>query len=121
MNTDNLKTARKNNQMTQKQVSDTLKISPNTYKNYEQGLREPNGDTIVALAELFNVTTDYLLGREPLPNPFADLNLSEDDEKEVMEKYMSLPPEVRAMMLDVLIQLGDAAKKRQDSKHDNGE
>lgn len=116
MNTDNLKTARKNNQMTQKQVSDYLEISPNTYKNYEQGLREPNGDMTVKLAELFNVTTDYLLGREPLPNPFADLNLSEDDEKEVIEKYMSLPPEIRATMLDVLRQLGEVIKKdSQDS------
>lgn len=116
MNTDNLKTARKHNQMTQKQVSDTLKISPNTYKNYEQGLREPNGDTIVALAELFNVTTDYLLGREPLPNPFADLNLSEDDEKEVIEKYMSLPTEVRAVMLDVLRQLGSVIRNSNEHK-----
>ena len=115
MNTENLKNARKASGKTQKDVAEYLGVGQSTYKNYECGIREPNDDTTVKLAELFNVTTDYLLGREPLPNPFADLNLSEDDEKNVMEKYSSLPPNVRAIMLDVLIQLGDAAKKNKDS------
>lgn len=119
MNTENLKNARKASGKTQKDVAEYLGVGQSTYKNYECGIREPNNDTTVKLAELFNVTTDYLLGREPLPNPFADLNLSEDDEKEVMEKYISLPPEVRAIMLDVLIQLGDAARKHRDSESTN--
>ena len=66
MNVENLKSARKGKGMTQKDVSTKLNISPNTYKNYEQGLREPNGDTIVALATLFDVSTDYLLGKVAL-------------------------------------------------------
>lgn len=113
MNTENLKKARARSGMTMQQVGEAIGASKSTYKNYEYGTREPNGDTIVELANLFDVTTDYLLGREPAPNPFADLNLSEDDEKEVVDKYMSLPPEIRACMLDVLIQLGDAARHRQ--------
>lgn len=64
MNVENLKSARKRSGMTQIEVADKLGISRNTYKNYEQGTREPNGDTIVALAILFHETTDYLLGKE---------------------------------------------------------
>lgn len=82
MNVENLKSARKSTGMTQKDVSATLSISPNTYKNYEQGLREPNGDTIVALANLFNVSTDYLLGREE-QTPDEPVNL--DKIKEYIE------------------------------------
>ncbi|MDE7093623.1 MAG: hypothetical protein K2O52_01805, partial [Oscillospiraceae bacterium] len=41
------------------------------------------------------------------------LTLNEDDEKEVLAKYMSMPPEVRAMMLKILLQLADAARARQ--------
>lgn len=91
-----------------------IDINFSTYQNYESGKRIPTAEILIKLADFYGVTTDYLLGREPSPNPFADLDLSEDDEAEVIAKYMSLPPEIRACMLDVLVQLGDAAKKRQN-------
>ena len=72
MNTENLKAARKKSGKTQKEIADSLGVGQSTYKNYECGLREPNGDTIVALADLFGVTTDYLLGRSDV-NPMEDL------------------------------------------------
>lgn len=101
MNVDNLKSARKSTGMTQKDVSTALNISPNTYKNYEQGLREPNGDTIVALANLFGVSTDYLLGRPTAQPPtdalerlFTEKSFSALEE-ELLRKYMELPHEAR--------------------------
>lgn len=101
MNVDNLKSARKSTGMTQKDVSTALNISPNTYKNYEQGLREPNGDTIVALANLFGVTTDYLLGKPTAQPPtdalerlFSEKSFSALEE-ELLRKYMELPHEAR--------------------------
>lgn len=101
MNVDNLKSARKSTGMTQKDVSTALNISPNTYKNYEQGLREPNGDTIVALANLFGVSTDYLLGRPTAQAPtdalerlFSEKSFSALEE-ELLRKYMELPHEAR--------------------------
>lgn len=72
MNTENLKAARKKSGKTQKEIADSLGVGQSTYKNYECGLREPNGDTIVALANLFGVTTDYLLGRSDV-NPMENL------------------------------------------------
>ena len=107
---------RKEKKVSQAEVAAYIGLTVAAYQNYENGRREAGYETISKLADFYGVTTDYLLGREPLPNPFADLNLSEDDEKEVMEKYMSLPPEVRAVMLDVLIQLGDAARKHRNSE-----
>lgn len=95
------------------EAADALNIAKSTYASYEYGKREPNIEMLTKIANHYNVTVDYLLGREPAPNPFADLNLSEEDEANVVAKYMSLPPEIRACMLDVLVQLGDAAKKRQ--------
>ncbi len=97
-----------------KDFCEAVDISINTYQNYESGKRIPTADILIKLADFYGVTTDYLLGREPAPNPFADLDLSEDDEAEVIAKYMSLPPEIRACMLDVLVQLGEAAKKRKN-------
>lgn len=108
-----LKELRKSKKLNQKDIADYLGITQQAYQKYEYGTSEMSGSTITKLADFYGVTTDYLLGREPAPNPFADLNLSEDDEAEVIAKYMSLPLEIRACMLDVLIKLGEAAKKRQ--------
>ena len=47
----------------QKMVADILGITQSAYSNYESGKREPDNNTLSALAEVFNVTVDYLLGR----------------------------------------------------------
>ncbi len=116
MNVEHLKLARKQSGMTQKEVADNIGVGQSTYKNYECGIREPNGDTIVELANLFNVTTDYLLGREPAPDPFADLNLDAASEMNVIDKYMSLPPNIRACLMDVLVKLGEIAKSSREQE-----
>ena len=108
-----LKELRKERGLNQIQLAKFIGVSVQAYQKYEYGTAEPTFDSVCKLADFYNVTADYLLGREPAPNPFADLNLSEEDEANVVAKYMSLPPEIRACMLDVLVQLGDAAKKRQ--------
>lgn len=108
-----LKELRKEKGLNQIQLAKFIGVSVQAYQKYEYGTAEPTFDSVCKLADFYNVTADYLLGREPAPNPFSDLNLSEEDEAKVVAKYMSLPPEIRACMLDVLVQLGDAAKKRQ--------
>lgn len=96
------------------EAADALNIAKSTYASYEYGKREPNIEMLTKIANHYNVTADYLLGRESAPNSFAELNLSKESEEDVINKYMSLPPEIRACMMDVLVQLGDAAKSRQE-------
>lgn len=101
-----LLTLRKAKKVSQSEVANFINLTVAAYQNYENGRREAGYETIVKLADFYGVTTDYLLGREPLPDPFADLNLHDEDEKEVIDKYMSLPSETRAIILDVIRQLG---------------
>ena len=98
------------------EVADALNIAKSTYASYEYGKREPNIEMLTKIANLFNVTTDYLLGREPAPDPFADLNLDAASEMNVIDKYMSLPPNVRACLMDVLVKLGEVAKIRREQE-----
>lgn len=51
--------------MTQAELAKRLAVSPSAVGMYEQGRREPSMDRIVALARLFEVSTDYLLTGEP--------------------------------------------------------
>ena len=51
--------------MSQTQLAAALQVSSSAVGMYEQGRREPSGQTLVALARLFGVTTDYLLTGTP--------------------------------------------------------
>lgn len=121
VNTINLKQARKNKGMTQKEVADVLGVGQSTYKNYECGVREPNGDTIVALANLFNVTTDYLLGRETgepdaIEKLVGEFNMSAL-EKEILDNYLNLPKQMRGDLMDFLQKT--VQKVMDESKNDS--
>lgn len=113
---DNLKYIREKNGLTKRELCEKTGISERAYLTYEFGEREPKVSVIAKLADFYGVTTDYLLGREPAPDPFADRNLNKESEADVIDKYMSLPPNIRACLMDVLLQLADAAKQRQKTQ-----
>ncbi|MEN6325836.1 MAG: helix-turn-helix transcriptional regulator [Syntrophomonas sp.] len=54
---------RKNKGLSQYELSEQLGLSRGQISNYELGTRQPDYDTLLRIAEYFNVTTDYLLGR----------------------------------------------------------
>ena len=59
-----LKELRTQRHMLQKDVAQRLGIDRTTYAKYESGASEPNHETLLKLSELFDVSADYLLGRE---------------------------------------------------------
>ncbi len=59
-----LRALRIKNNFTQQHMADVLTLSLNAYQKYEQAERLPPYDTLVKIADMFNVPTDYLLGRD---------------------------------------------------------
>ncbi|OHY29342.1 hypothetical protein BI362_11295 [Streptococcus parauberis] len=57
-----LKLLRKDNHLTQKELGLLVGVKQNTYTNWERGTREPDLLTVIKFLEIFNVSTDYLLG-----------------------------------------------------------
>lgn len=53
--------------MTQKQLADVLKVSEVSLQRFEYGSARPSLDTLIALADYFNVSLDYLVGRSDNP------------------------------------------------------
>ena len=58
-----LKLCRENRKWKQREVADAVHVNLRTYQGYEGGRSEPKFETLIALADLFDVTLDYLLGR----------------------------------------------------------
>lgn len=53
----------------QAELAKRLKVSPSAIGMYEQGRREPSAGTLVALSQVFGVSTDYLLTGRPMNPP----------------------------------------------------
>ena len=66
---DSFKRFRQENGLTQQQVADAISVHKQAYQRYEYG-RLPSADVIIRIADAFNVSTDYLLGRTDVPEVY---------------------------------------------------
>ena len=57
---------REDNDKTQKNIADYLNISQQQYQLYESGKREIPLHLIIMLANLYDVTLDYIIGRSDI-------------------------------------------------------
>lgn len=64
-----LRELRKGKNLTQKELAKILQVSQQTIGSWEVGRAEPNTDVINSIADFFNVSGDYLLGRSGLRKP----------------------------------------------------
>ncbi len=61
------KKVRKEKKCTQKQIASAIGISERNYQDYEYGKVVPSAITLIALADYFDVSIDYLVGRTDKP------------------------------------------------------
>lgn len=83
----NIKNLRQQNRITQSELAKKMNVSQQTIGAWETGRAIPSSDTLNELANYFNVSTDYLLGRE-LEKPYYTLN--EKDEKDISKRLESI-------------------------------
>ncbi len=85
--------------LTQVEMAEKLGISRSTIGMYETGAREPDFETLEAIADFFNVDTDYLLGRTEkttiLPETVGHYYLN-DDARE-MAQFLYENPEYKVL------------------------
>lgn len=77
---------RKEKKMSQEELGKYLNVSKVSISGYENDTREPSKDAIVKLAQLFGVSTDYLLERSAKRHYY---DLTEKDEKDVQKQLES--------------------------------
>ena len=59
-----LKKLRKNKGLKQQELAEILGIKRNTYSDWENGKTEPSFENLLKLADLLEVSLDWLFGRE---------------------------------------------------------
>ena len=62
-----LKELRKKKGLSQLRLATELNTTQNTVSRYETGEREPGIDELIKIADYFNVSVDYLIGRTENP------------------------------------------------------
>src|SRR5690554_6416087 len=65
-----LRELRKENNMTQQELANKIGIVRTSITNYETGRAVPDSETLNLIANSLNTTTDYLLGRTDIRNPY---------------------------------------------------
>lgn len=87
-----LKELRKERNLLQKEVAKAIGTSQANIGRWESGQNEPSSHYVIALADFFGVSADYLLGREDdFGNVAINADLSEE-EKEILKTYRNLSP-----------------------------
>lgn len=65
---ESLKSLRENEGLSQKSLANQIKVSQPTIAAYESGKREPDFATLIKLADFFQISIDYLMGRTEYKN-----------------------------------------------------
>lgn len=66
----NLKHLRLEKGLSQLEMASELDMPQSTYQQYEAGINEPRFSTVIQIADYFNVSIDYLIGRTNVREPW---------------------------------------------------
>ncbi len=91
-----LRELREKRGLSQNAVAQAIGVSRQAYNFYENNKRDPDTSTVKALADLYGVSADYLLGRDD-----SDVENSpiEPDVQEITKLFERLPEDKKALVL----------------------
>lgn len=99
-----LKSLRKSLNLTQKELGEKLNVSGRVVGYYESNDRFPDKDTLTKIADFFEVSVDYLLGRTNSKNntniDSLKIDENEKDIEELLEETMSQILDQKGLMLN---------------------
>jgi predicted transcriptional regulator len=101
--------ARKQNNISQEKLAEILNKSVPLISLYESGKRIPPPDVLFQLAELFRVSSDYLLGLTDNPEPMG--NIPKDYIPPDYEKLKAIEAALEKIDLKVLTEIDKLMKE----------
>lgn len=76
----------------QTELAEKVALKSSAISKYEKGLTQPSMETLIKFAELFHVSTDYLLGLSSVLNPYTTENFT-PKETDIISKFRRLSKE----------------------------
>lgn len=115
-----LKDLRKNYKdakLNQADVANIIGVSVQAYQKYEYGTAEPTFDAISKLADFYNVSVDYLLGRETNKQidyiqQLADAKGFDSTQRGILAAFCYMDDAGREKLLDAIKELDDYKKNK---------
>lgn len=108
-----LKELRMNNGLKQSDLAKLLSISTSRYGQYETGRRSPDYKLLIQIANFYNVSIDYLLGRTNVIKP------ENIDENDLLAKLNTADSETKASVEQFLNYLLYEKERKHKEKEDN--
>lgn len=102
---------RKEKKLSQKQVANDLEISQALLSHYEKGIRECGLDFLIKIADYYDVSCDYLLGRTP--QRYNDIMDVSDDTSKAKKDAVSqivnkkLIQNTQSVLYEYLVKIGN--------------
>lgn len=100
-----IKELRESKKINMKEAARLLDMPYTTYVNYEKGKREPTSEVLIQLADFFETTVDFLVGRNYgrsyVVYESSSAPLSKEDQ-DLLFKYHSLDERGKSAVLNVL-------------------
>ena len=91
-----IKTLRENRRISQIDLANVLGVSKSTVSMWETGRREPDSAMLINIAEYFNCSLDYLLGRSDTEIDDSVLDLVNSIDDDLLEKFGNIFEALRA-------------------------
>ena len=89
---ENLRTLRERHDMTQEALGKLLNVTQSTIAYYESGKKQPTLETLIIIADYFEVSTDYLLDRTNFVSTASEISKTDS---ELLNKINKLSDENR--------------------------
>ena len=88
----NLKKIRNEHRISQQKLGDIVGVSQQSINKYENHADEPDLQTLISIADYFDVSVDYLIGHTDIPHVIEHLTPHDlnDDESMLIEHYRKL-------------------------------
>lgn len=102
-----IKKKRENLGMSQKELSDKVKVTPSAINQYENGTKRPSSEILKRIAVALGVSTDYLLGSAKEDDIFVD-----EEVAMVFRKFKGLSTEDREKILENIKFLKHLSRKK---------
>lgn len=98
----NLKKLREAHKMSQQKLAEKLFVTQQSIYKYENDLAYPTLDTLKLMSKIFSVSIDYIVDNEQSNKSPENLYLLNEDEKNMIENYRQLSPDVKKNILFLL-------------------